>query len=350
MFNRKFILILIVAVAIISISAVSASDDSSNSTDVGDSVKSVTLNPQKLSTTYGSGKDFKVKAVDDKTKKPVSNLKITLKVYSGKKSKKVTKTSDSNGVVKYSASKLSVGKHKIIVNVKDTGIVSKSKTSTVKISKAKLKISAPKITHKYKKNEKYKITVKNKESKKVMKGIKLTVKVYTGKKFKKYSLKTNKKGIASFNMKSLKKGSHKVVIKVKANSKVKSSSAKSKIRTVEGAKYIKLKVNGHEYKVKLASNKATKALLKKLKKGAIKIHAHDYGDFEKVGDLGFSLPASDKYITTSVGDVVLYNGDEISLFYDSNSWEYTKLGKVQNVNGLKKVLGSGDVTLIFSLN
>lgn len=71
--------------------------------------------------------------------------------------------------------------------------------------------------------------------------------------------------------------------------------------------------------------------------------------FEKVGDLGFSLPQSDEYITTSPGDVVLYNGDEISVFYNSNSWEYTKLGKIQNSGDLKNILGSGDVTLVLSL-
>ena len=68
-----------------------------------------------------------------------------------------------------------------------------------------------------------------------------------------------------------------------------------------------------------------------------------------MGELGFSLPRSDKYITTSLGDIVLYNGDEISLFYNSNSWSYTKLGKVQNTKDLKSILGTGDATLVFSL-
>ena len=67
---------------------------------------------------------------------------------------------------------------------------------------------------------------------------------------------------------------------------------------------------------------------------------------KKVGGLGFSLPASDKYISTSAGDIVLYEGNQISLFYESNSWDYTRIGKVQKVTAaeLKSILGSGDVT------
>ena len=114
---------------------------------------------------------------------------------------------------------------------------------------------------------------------------------------------------------------------------------------------IKLDVNGTTFDVKLENNEATKALVDKLKKENVTIHAKEYGNFEKVGDLGFSLPTEDKRITTSPGDLVLYNGDEVSLFYNSNTWEYTKLGKIQDVNEqeLKNVLGTGDVTLNLSL-
>lgn len=68
--------------------------------------------------------------------------------------------------------------------------------------------------------------------------------------------------------------------------------------------------------------------------------------------MGFNLPRNDKSITTSAGDIVLYQGNQISLFYNSNSWSYTKLGRVQNVSGaeLKNILGSGDVTLILSID
>lgn len=312
--------------------------------------KSISITPVKLSTTYGSGKYFKVKVTDGKTKKAVPNVNLILKLCTGKKYKKVTVKTDSKGIAKYHASTLSVGTHKIVVKVKDSKkFTSKSKTSSVKISKVKLSISAPKITSYYKQNKKFRITVKNKESKKPMKNVKVKIKVYTGKKHKDYTLKTNKNGIITINTKSLTKGKHKVTIAVKSTSKVKSKTAKSSIKTIANSKYIKLKVNGHVLNVKLEKNQATKKLLDKLKKGNIKIHAEDYGNFEKVGNLGFSLPTNDKYITTSIGDIVLYDGDEISVFYNSNSWSYTKLGKIQNSKNLKDILGKGDITLVLSL-
>ena len=71
-----------------------------------------------------------------------------------------------------------------------------------------------------------------------------------------------------------------------------------------------------------------------------------------MGNLGFSLPRSDSYISTSPGDVVLYEGNKISLFYSFNSWDYTKLGHIANIdsNEFKDILGSGDVTFVLSLN
>ena len=382
MLDKKIVLVLIFIVAILSISAANASENRNNATGVvvnnesiSDSMsifnesaasngsaqteltksnsagpESISLSVSKLSTTYGSGKYFKVKVIDSKAKKPVANVKLILKVYSGKKYKKITAATDSNGIAKYYASNLGIGNHKVTINVKDSKkFSSKMKYSSIKISMAKLKISAPKITAYYKESKKYNIAIKNRESKKPMKNIKVMIKVFTGKKYKKYSLKTDKKGIVGFNMKSLSKGKHNVVINIKSNSKVKSAVLKTYIKTIVRSNIIKLKVNSHVLNVKLEDNSAAKALMDKLKMGDVTIHAEDYGGFEKVGDLGFSLPRSDKYITTSVGDIVLYDGNEISLFYNSNSWSYTKLGKVQNIKDLKKILGNGDVKLVLSL-
>ena len=114
---------------------------------------------------------------------------------------------------------------------------------------------------------------------------------------------------------------------------------------------IKLKVNNNTFNVKLEDNAATKELVERLKEDDVVINANEYGGFEKVGSLGFNLPRSDKNISTSYGDVVLYQGNQISLFYDSNSWSYTKLGKIENVSQkeLKDILGNGDVTLVFTI-
>jgi len=114
---------------------------------------------------------------------------------------------------------------------------------------------------------------------------------------------------------------------------------------------VKVKINDEVFDVKLENNSATQELVKELKKGNVTVNASEYGGFEKVGELGFSLPTSDENIGTAPGDIVLYQGDKVSLFYGSHSWSYTKLGKIDNVdsNKLKEVLGSGDVTLEFSL-
>lgn len=114
---------------------------------------------------------------------------------------------------------------------------------------------------------------------------------------------------------------------------------------------VKVKINDEIFDVKLENNSATQELVKELKKGNVTVTATEYGGFEKVGELGFSLPANDENVEANPGDIVLYQGDKVSLFYGSHSWSYTKLGKIDNVdsNKLKEVLGSGDVTLEFSL-
>lgn len=121
---------------------------------------------------------------------------------------------------------------------------------------------------------------------------------------------------------------------------------------VEDMGRIYIKVNNQILDVELEDNSATKELKEKLKNGDILVEAHEYGGFEKVGDLGFSLPREDTNIKTSSGDIVLYQGNQISIFYNSNSWSYTKLGKIQNTssNELKNVLGNGDVKITFTLS
>ena len=77
-----------------------------------------------------------------------------------------------------------------------------------------------------------------------------------------------------------------------------------------------------------------------------------YGGFEQVGSIGTSLPRNDKQTTTSAGDIVLYSGNQIVIFYGSNSWAYTRLGKITDPSGdgLSELLGNGDVTITLSGN
>ena len=80
---------------------------------------------------------------------------------------------------------------------------------------------------------------------------------------------------------------------------------------------------------------------------------HDYGGFEKVGGIGRTLPSNDSQITTGPGDVILYNSDQIVLFYGSNSWSYTRIGKIQygTLEELKSFLkaGNGNISVSLSL-
>ena len=77
---------------------------------------------------------------------------------------------------------------------------------------------------------------------------------------------------------------------------------------------VKVKINDEVFDVKLENNSATQELMKELKKGNITVNASEYGGFEKVGDLGFSLPTSDENIGTAPGDIVLYQGDKYHCF------------------------------------
>jgi len=114
---------------------------------------------------------------------------------------------------------------------------------------------------------------------------------------------------------------------------------------------INLKIWNAAFDVHLEENSATKALVEKLHEWDIVVNTHEYWWFEKVGNLGFDLPRTDKQITTEPGDLVLYQWNQVSLFYNSNSWSYTRLWKVQmnSEEDLEKILWDWDVSLVFSL-
>ena len=113
-----------------------------------------------------------------------------------------------------------------------------------------------------------------------------------------------------------------------------------------------LKVNNSTMKVKLSDNAATKALVERLKEGTITYNAYDYGGFEKVGALGVSLPSNDTYITTEPGDIMLYTSNQLCIFFDSNSWEYSPIGKIEGMTKqqLKDAFGTGEVSITLSLD
>ena len=114
-----------------------------------------------------------------------------------------------------------------------------------------------------------------------------------------------------------------------------------------------ISINNNKLKVKLEDNTSVSALVEILKQGDITYTASDYGDFEKVGSLGHTLPANNSTIITQPGDVILYSGNQIVIFYGSNSWSYTRLGRIEgySVSELRTLLlaGRGSVKVVLSL-
>ncbi|MBD5364573.1 MAG: hypothetical protein HDR79_06445 [Bacteroides sp.] len=112
-----------------------------------------------------------------------------------------------------------------------------------------------------------------------------------------------------------------------------------------------LKVGGNTMTATLTDNEATRELTKLLEQGDIAIRMSDYGGFEKVGALPQSLPTSNTQITTEPGDIMLYQGNQMVIFYGSNSWSYTRLGKIDGAteSNLRQFLGNGDIVLTLSL-
>jgi len=102
----------------------------------------------------------------------------------------------------------------------------------------------------------------------------------------------------------------------------------------------------------LAENSSADALKEILSDGPITINMRDYGRMEKVGSLGMDLPRNDQQITTEAGDIILYQGNAIVIYYTPNSWNFTRLGKINNVTSeeLKEILGDGNVTITLSLS
>ncbi|MBR0127950.1 MAG: hypothetical protein IJL99_06775 [Firmicutes bacterium] len=110
---------------------------------------------------------------------------------------------------------------------------------------------------------------------------------------------------------------------------------------------MKLFIGEEKVTVDWANNDAVAALREEVKKQPLAIDMSMYDDFEQVGELGMSLPAEDEQITTKAGDIMLYSGDNIVVFYGSNTWSYTPLGKItdKSPEEMAELLGQGDVTI-----
>lgn len=110
-----------------------------------------------------------------------------------------------------------------------------------------------------------------------------------------------------------------------------------------------VQVGDYTFTASLEKNAAVDAFIEMLESGSVTIEMSDYSGFEKVGSLGIDLPASNSQTTTHAGDIVLYQGNQIVIFYGSNSWSYTRLGRIDDLTGWEEALGNGNVTVTFFL-
>lgn len=114
---------------------------------------------------------------------------------------------------------------------------------------------------------------------------------------------------------------------------------------------IRVTVGSSSFIVNLEDNETAKALREMITDEDLTISASNYGGFEKVCQLGKTLPRNDEQITTEAGDVMLYSGNQIVFFYGANSWSYTKIGKVEasSIEELESVLSGSETEVILSI-
>jgi len=110
-------------------------------------------------------------------------------------------------------------------------------------------------------------------------------------------------------------------------------------------------IDGTEVSVVWENNESVEAIRELAASGGLEINMSMYGGFEQVGSIGQSIPRNDEQIKTKAGDIVLYSGNQVVVFYGSNSWAYTRLGRItdKTAEELAEMLGNGDVVLGFAV-
>lgn len=112
---------------------------------------------------------------------------------------------------------------------------------------------------------------------------------------------------------------------------------------------LKITVGEHVFLATFEDNSSAEEFRELLSQGPLTIEMEDYGGFEKVGLLGTELTRNDRQITTEPGDVILYQGNQITIYYGTNSWNFTRLARIDDPSELEEKLGSGSISVTFSL-
>ncbi len=110
-----------------------------------------------------------------------------------------------------------------------------------------------------------------------------------------------------------------------------------------------VKIGDNTFTATLEDNVAVQEFIEMMRQAPVSVDMSDYSGFEKVGSLGRSLTADDRQTTTNAGDIVLYNGNQIVMFYGSNSWSYTRIGHIDDLTGWENDPGSGSIIAVFTL-
>lgn len=114
---------------------------------------------------------------------------------------------------------------------------------------------------------------------------------------------------------------------------------------------MKVQVGDTVFTATLAENSSVDALKELMAEEPLALNMSDYANMEKGADLGVTLPQNNEQMNTQAGDIILYQGRTFVIYYDTNSWSLTPIGKIENVDAeeLRGVLGTGDVTVTLSL-
>lgn len=114
---------------------------------------------------------------------------------------------------------------------------------------------------------------------------------------------------------------------------------------------MKIQVEDVTFTATLADNSSVDALKELMADGPLTLNMNDYAGMEKGADLGVALPQNNEQMNVQAGDIILYQGRTFVIYYDTNSWSLTPIGKIDNVSAKERreALGAGDVTVILSL-
>lgn len=112
---------------------------------------------------------------------------------------------------------------------------------------------------------------------------------------------------------------------------------------------LKITVGDYELLATFEDNSSAEEFKQLLAQGPVTVEMDDYGGFEKVGSLGTTLTRNDRQITTEPGDVILYQGNQLTIYYGTNTWSFTRLARIDDPTDLREKLGDGTVSVTFSL-